>query len=141
MQTLGVACGTFRSDHAKGRRSAQTRRADRRAGNRSAVEISPRWGSHHPFALAHDALEREVRVQDHQVGVLARLQRADPVVQAEQPAGLAEMAATTSSTGSRSTVTARRKARSRVSVEPAIEPPSTSRATPSLTSTASGPSW
>ena len=45
-------------------------------------------------------------------------------------AGLAESARTASVSGSRSRVTARLKAVSRVSVEPAIEPPSTSRATP-----------
>lgn len=79
-------------------------------------------------------------VEQDQVGVPAGLQEPMRSDMPRRRAGLAEIAATTSSTGSRSTVTARLKARSRVSVDPAIEPPSTSRATPSLTSTSNGPS-
>ena len=129
----------------KRRRSAQT--PGPTAGSRYACDSpstgahQPSWGSTTHSPLRMTPLSVELRVQDHQVRVLARLQRADPVVHAEQPGRVGgDGAHGVRRPACRSTVTARRNAVSRVSVEPAIEPPSTSRATPSLTSTSSGPS-
>ena len=84
---------------------------------------------------------REVVVQQHGVGGEARRQLTEVVLLGRSPEpGFRSSARTATSTGRPTEVTASRNAVSRVSVDPAMEPPPGSLATPSVTITRSVPS-